>query len=159
MGNDAAIGMFLCVMAVVIAVGTLIGAVFLRAACALYNKFAGGKQSPSSVPEPLLGKAMGITFLTGLVNVVVGVVIGLLVVGGTAAGAGERGAAITEQLLSLPASLLVMAGMNAAMLPTTFTRGLLVALCYLLVVLLVLVVLAVIFGGLFLIFSLLRSGR
>jgi hypothetical protein len=149
--------MVLCVLLAAIALGTLIGAVFLRAACALYNKFAGGKRSPSSVPEPPLGKAMAITFLTALVNTVVGVMIGLLIRGSdTAAGAGESGAAITEQLLSLPVSLLVMAGMNAAKLPTTFTRGLLVALCYFLVVLFVIVVLAVIFGGLFLVFSLVR---
>jgi hypothetical protein len=155
--RDDVLGVFLCIAVAAIALGTLIGAVFLRAACAFYNKLAGGKGSPSSVPEPLLGKAMGITFVSTLVNAAVGFVIGSAVgAGSTAYGASERGAVITAQLLSLPVSLLVMAGMNAAMLPTTFARGLLVALCYLLVVLFVVVVLAVIFGGLFLVYSLLR---
>jgi hypothetical protein len=49
-----------------------------------------------------------------------------------------------------------MAGMNSALLPTTFARGFLVTLCYLLVVLFVVVVLAVLVGGLFLIGFLLR---
>jgi len=131
--------------------------VFLRAACALYNKQAGGKGSPDSVPEPLLGKAMGITFVTTLVNAIAGFVIGLLVgTGGAVAGASERGPAVVAQLLSLPVSLLVMAGMNSALLPTTFAWELLVALCYLLVVFFVVVILAVICGGLFLVASLLR---
>ncbi len=46
--------------------------------------------------------------------------------------------------------------MISALLPTTFARGLLVALCYLLVGLVVVVVLAVIFGGLFLVGPVLR---
>jgi hypothetical protein len=132
-GNGGALGVFLCVRVFAVALGTVIGAAFLRAACAFYNKLAGGKGSPSSVPEPLLGKAMGITFVTALVNAVAGF-----------------------ELLSLPVSLLVMAGMNSALLPTTFGRGLLVALCYLLVGLFVVVVLAVLFGGFFLVASLRR---
>ena len=131
--NGDALGVFLCFRVFALALGTVIGAVFLRAACAIYNKLAGGKGSPSSVPKPLFGKAMGITFVTALVNLVAGF-----------------------ELLSLPVSLLVMAGMNSALLPTTFARGFLVALCYLLVGLFVVVVLAVIFGGLFLVGSLLR---
>jgi hypothetical protein len=140
-----------------IALGTVIGAVCLRAACALYNKLAGDEGSPSSVPIPLLGKAMGITFVTTLVTAVARLVIGFLVGAGSAgAGASERDLAVIAQLLSLPVSLLVMAGMTSALLPTTFARGFLVALCYLLVALFVVVVLAVIFGGLFLVVSPLR---
>jgi hypothetical protein len=45
---------------------------------------------------------------------------------------------------------------TALLLPTTLARGLLVALCYLLVVSFVVVVLAIILGGLFLVASLLR---
>ena len=129
------LGALLFVKVFAIALGTVIGAGFLCAACALYNKLAGGKGSPSSVPELLLGKAMRITFVTTLFDVVAGFVIGLLIgASSAAAGPGERGPAVVAQLLSLPVSLLVMAGMNCALLPTTFTRGLLVALCYLLVV-------------------------
>lgn len=43
----------------VLLVFTVICAVILRAAVALYNKLAGGASSPSSVPEPAFGKAMG----------------------------------------------------------------------------------------------------
>ena len=35
-----------------LAVGTLVGAVLLRAAVALYNRMAGGARSPRGVPEP-----------------------------------------------------------------------------------------------------------
>lgn len=123
--NGGAFGLLLCVRAFAIAFGTAIGALFLRGGCALYNELAGGKGSPSGVPEPPLGKAMGITFVTTLVHAVLGF-----------------------ELLAAPISLLVMAGMCSALLPTTFIRGLLVALCYLLVGLFAVVVLAVIFGGL-----------
>jgi hypothetical protein len=155
-----AIAVFLVVMVVAIPPGTVIGGLFLRAACGFYNKQASGKGSPDSVPEPLLGKAMGIAFVTTLVNAVAGLVIGLLLgAGGAAAGASERGTTLMSQLLSLPVSLLVMAGLNSALLPTTFARGLLVALCYLLMVFfvgLVGLVLAVICGGLLFAASLLR---
>ncbi len=155
--NDGALETFLCVLVFAIPAGIVIGSVFLRAACALYNQLAGGKGSPASVPELLFGRAMGITGVTTLVNAVAGYVIGSLVgAGNAAAGAGERGPAVLAQLLSLPVSLLVMAGMNSALLPTTFSRGLLVALCYLLVVLFAAAVLTALFGGLFLVVSLLR---
>jgi hypothetical protein len=137
-------------MAIAIALQTLLGAVFLRAACALYNKLTGGRKSPNSVPEPLLGKAMGITFVTTVVNVIVLLVIGHLLEDGNAAARPTSGRSfLIEGLLPLPVSLLVMTCMNADQLPTTITRGFLVTLCYLLVVLMVIVVLAVIFGGLF----------
>jgi hypothetical protein len=151
------LGMVLFAKVFAIALGTVIGAWILRAACALYNKLAGGKGSPSSVPELLFGKAMGITFVTILVDAVAGSVIGLLVgASGAAAGSGERSPAVIARLLSLPVSLLVMAAMNYALLPTTFVRGILIALCYLLVVFFVVVVLGVILGGLFLVVSLQR---
>jgi hypothetical protein len=133
-GRDGgALGVSVCVRLFALALGAVIGAVLLRVACAFYNKLAGGKGSPSSVPEPEFGKAMAITFLTALVNAVPGFA-----------------------LPSLPVSLLVMAGMNSALLPTTFARGLLVALCYLLVGLFVVVVLAVLFGGCLLVGSIPR---
>jgi hypothetical protein len=126
-------GWLLCVRGFALAFGTVIGALFLRAGCVLHNKLVGGKGSPGSVPEPQLGKAMGIAFVTTLVNAVMGF-----------------------ELLSAPVSLLVMAGMCSALLPTTFTRGLLVVLCYLLVGLSVVGALAVGFGGLWLVLAPLR---
>jgi hypothetical protein len=131
--NGGALGVSVCLQAFALVLGTVIGAVFLRPACAFYNKLAGGGGSPGSVPEPRLGKAMGITFVAALVPAVPGF-----------------------ELLSLPVSLLVLAGMSSALLPTTFARGLLVALCYLAVGLVVLVALAILFVGLFLVGPLLR---
>jgi hypothetical protein len=76
MPEGAAVAGLLCVLVIAVAVGTLIGAVFLLAAIALYNKMAGGASSPGGVPEPALGRAMWITFATSLVQLVAGAVIG-----------------------------------------------------------------------------------
>ena len=76
-----------------LAIGMFIGAIIIRAAVALYNKMAGGASSPSSVPEPAIGKAMWITFVIGLVQMVVGFLIGL-VTGAGAAGANGSGSII-----------------------------------------------------------------
>jgi hypothetical protein len=154
MPEGGAIGGLLCGLVVGVAIGTVIGAVFLRAAIALYNKMAGGESSPSSVPEPEFGKAMGITFVTSLVQMVVGFFIGLVTAAGAAA-ARERGQGVDvlAQLISFPVSLLIMAGMLCAMLPTTFGRAILVTLCYMLVVLLVVGVLV---GIVFLVFGMPR---
>jgi hypothetical protein len=124
------LGAELCFRVFAIAFGTVIGALFLHAGCLLYNKLAG---SANHVPIPVFGKAMGITFVTALVN-----------------ASGGLG------LLSALASFLVMAAMISALLPTTFTRGLLVSVCYLLVGLVVIVVLGAVFGGLFLVLAHLR---
>jgi hypothetical protein len=147
----AALGLFLCFLVFGVLLGLLIGAVILRAACALYNAMAGGKGSPYRVPEPGLGQAMGIVFVTALINFVVSFVLGLAVgAGAEATGTGAQGPALLFQLISLPVSLLVMAAMLAAMLPTTFGRGILVALCNLLVSILVVAAVAIIVGGVYL---------
>jgi hypothetical protein len=125
-------------------IGTVVGAVFLRAAISLYNKLVGGPGSPSIVPEPDFGKAMGITFVTSLVNGVVAFLIGM-VMGAGAAGAGVQpggGLNLVAQGIAFVVSLFVGAGMLAAMLPTTFSRGLLVILCYGLIVIVVVGILA-----------------
>jgi hypothetical protein len=138
MPDGEAIGGLLCALVIVVAVGTLIGAVVLRAAVALYNKLAGGASSPGSVPEPAFGKAMWITFATSLAQMVVGVLIGLVTgAGETGPGARGQGVDVVAQVFSFLVSLLLMARMLSAMLPTTFGRALLVTLCYVLVVLLV----------------------
>jgi hypothetical protein len=119
----------LCAMIVGLTIGTLIGAVILRAACWLYNSMVGGPKSPSAVPEPTMGRAMGIVFVTLLVNFAVSFGVGLVVGGGAAAAGGDtQMAGIIAQLVSIPISFLVMAGMLTALLPTTFPRALLVAL-------------------------------
>jgi hypothetical protein len=121
-GAELCFGMFR------IAFGTVIGALFLRAGCLLYNKLAG---SPNAVPMPVFSKAMGITFVTALVS---------------ASGG----------LLSALAGLLVMSAMISFVLPTTLTKGLVVSVCYLLVGLVVVVVLGGVLAGLFLVLAHLR---
>lgn len=137
MNGGAIIGTLIGLVAM-LAIGTLIGAVFLRGGIALYNKFAGGEKSESGVSEPPFGRAMWIMFITSLVQAAVSFVIGLIIGGaGAARGASERQAAMTAQLIAFPVGLVVMSGMLSSLLPTTFGRALMVSLCYLLIVILV----------------------
>jgi hypothetical protein len=138
-----AIGAMVCSLLVGLALGTLIGAIILRAAVSLYNKIFGGS-SLSGVPEPDFGKAMGITFLTTLIQLVVRFLLGIAG-SAVAQGAGPNGkiVALGTSLLAIPVSFLVMAGLIAAMLPTTFPRALLVALFYMIIGILIVAVLVV----------------
>jgi len=151
MPESAVIGVLLCALVIGVAVGTLIGAVFLRAAVALYNKLAGGASSPSSVPEPAFGKAMWIIFATSLAQLVVaGLLTGFSPVSEQWRQVpGEKGVDVVA-LISIPVGLLVMAAVLSAKLPTTFGRAIIVSLYYVLLELLVVGILvaiaAVVFG-------------
>ncbi len=146
MPEGAAVGVLLCALVIGVAVETLIGAVFLRAAVALYNKLAGGASSPSSVPEPTFGKAMWITFAASVAQFVVGSLISLATGGGaTAAGGRGQGVDVVAQLI---VSFLIMAGVLSARLPTTFGRAILVTLCDMLLVLLVVLLVLLVVGAL-----------
>ncbi len=135
MGNDAAIGGVLAFIFGMLVIGTLIGAIILRAAVSLYNSLAGGVGSPMAVPKLSLVKAIGISFTTVLVNAVAGMIIGLVIRdAAAAAGLPKSWTKGTTQLMSLPISVLVMAGMLTALLPTRFGRALLVTLCYFFIV-------------------------
>jgi hypothetical protein len=136
MPEAAVLGGMSCAFAITVVIGAIVGAVFLRAAIALYNKMVGGAMSPSGVPEPAFGKAIGITFVTSLVNAVVSFLIGLITSAG-AEVAGRKGVDVVAQLIAFPVSLLIMATMLSALLPTTFGRAILVTLCYMLIVLIV----------------------
>jgi hypothetical protein len=138
-GGGALLGGLLCGLVIGVAIGTLIGAVILRAACWLYNKIAGGPNSASAVPEPDFGKAILICFVTALVNSGIQLVLGLV--------ASQMGAA--TNLISLPISFIVMAAMLTSMLPTTFGRGLLVALLEFVVIIVVCLILGVLFALVF----------
>ena len=146
MPEGAAIGgLLLCALFIGLSIETLIGAVFLRAAVNLYNKMAGGASSPGSVPEPAFGKAMWIIFDSTVMRIVV---VGLLIcisttgAGPVVPGAGGKGDHVVAQLISSPVSLLIMsllimAAVLSAKLPTTFGRAIVVTFCYMLVALLV----------------------
>ncbi len=153
--EGAAVGVLLCSLAFGVAVGTLIGAVFLRAAVALYNKMAGGGRPPGGVPEPDFGKALGITFVTTLINIGVGFVIGMVTNTWGAAGPRGKEVDLLAQAISFPLSLLIMTAMLTAILPTTFGRALLVTLCYMLIVM---VVVAVIVGVMIAVFGIAMVG-
>ena len=135
MPEGVAIGVLLCALVIGLAAETLIGAVILRAAIALYNNLAGGASSPSSVPEPAFGKAMWITFAVAVGRIIVGLLIGGLFLDGGSSAAETRG--LVAQLIAFPVGLLIMAEVLSARLPTTFGRAILVTLCDLLLVLLV----------------------
>ena len=122
----ALLGGMLCVLIFGVVIGTLVGAIILRAACWLFNKFAGGPQAPGAISEPSFGTAMLIVFVATLLNGLISLSLGGVV---SAAGANPQ----FGQLIGLPVSLLVLAGMTSAMLPTTFGKGLLVAVLYLVI--------------------------
>ncbi|REJ95072.1 MAG: hypothetical protein DWQ29_02285 [Planctomycetota bacterium] len=131
--------------------GTAIGAVILRAACSIFNKFA---EPQNHVPEPSFGYAMLIAFVTTVVNSIVGFGVGLVIgVGLANSGMTEQQVALVAQVISLPFSILVMAVMNMLMLPTTFARGLLVALLYLAVAIAVAIVIGLVVFAVIAIFA------
>lgn len=140
-----AIAGMLCAGVAIFVVCLLIGAVILRAACALYNKMAGPDKR---VPEPGFGKAMGIMVVALIVNVVAGGVLGLLLAGGgAAAGADQRSMQVLVNLISLPLGFLTMTGMSTVMLPTSFGRALFVTLIqYAIMFAIAIIVGVVIFG-------------
>ncbi|MEW4570730.1 hypothetical protein AB1L88_22930 [Tautonia sp. JC769] len=124
-------------------IGTLVGAIILRAAISLRNKLAGGPETRDAVPEPAIGKAMGITFVATLANLIAGSGVEQFVGGLAAPSSGEGGGwNVIAQLVSLPVGLLVMAGMLSSALPTTFVQAIGVTICHLMI--------SVILGGILL---------
>ncbi len=127
----------ICVVFVLLPIGLAIGAVILRAAISMFNKFAGyGDENPNQVPEPSMGKAMAIVLITGVANWIVGALIGSIGAGALKSVA-EPWKTLIPSLLSLPFSFFVSAGLLSGLLPTTFKRGLGVAACEYLVAILV----------------------
>jgi len=129
----------LCVLVVAIPIGLMIGAVVLRAAVSLFNKFAGTSEVDETgesfglVPEPSMLKAVGILLITGVANFMIGLILSVLasVVGLLQAGPEglNPGNQIILNLASLPFTFIVSSALLSALLPTTFKRGMGVALC------------------------------
>jgi len=143
--------MFACVIFGLI-LGSLIGAMLLRAAVALYNRLVGGESADGAVPSPSFRTAMGIALSTNVANFFVGIVIGIAVSemgradpqpAGVDWQARARSLQILSQLIAMPIGFFVAAGMLCTRLPTTFGRASLVALCYVLISILIVAVLAV----------------
>jgi hypothetical protein len=140
MPEGVPIGVQLGALAIGFAVGTLLGAVVLRWAVALYNKVASWNEmlggAPSPVPKPAFGRAMWITFEISVFQTMAGLLIfGLF----TGDGAATRGRVIdgVAQLLLIPIGLVIQVGVLSAKLPTTIGRAILVSLCEMFLILLV----------------------
>jgi len=139
-GADRLAGMAV-ILGVGLAIGTAIGAVILRAAVSLYNRFVGGANSPSSVKEPSFGSAFLISFVTNLVNWIVGFGIGVVIgVLGIATRSRPLNTMLLAQFISMPVSVIVMSCMLSMLLPAKFGRAFGVSCCYLLVCVVILVV-------------------
>ena len=151
--------LLLFALVVGLVIGTLVGAVFLRAAVALYNLFAKINDTmareaslPGLVPMPAFGKAMWISFETSVFQMVAGLLIFGLFSGGGAAASEARRQVVdaVAQFLFVPISFLITVAVLSAKLPTTFGRAILVTLCDMVLVLLVVGILV---GMAFLVFG------
>lgn len=112
---------------------------------ALHNKMAGGAESPGSAAAPNFVKAAGITFAAALINAAVGIGVALAAKSTAAiefVPAGGFG--VLAQVVALPLSLLTMAVMLTAMLPTTFGRAVVITLLYLIITIALSLLIAVI---------------
>ncbi len=128
----------LLVMLAMVVVATLVGAIILRASISLFNVIVG---KSSTLPEPSMGKAMAITFATSIANAAAGFIIGSVLAVEPAVN-GARGVNMTAQLISIPVSLIVMAGMITVLLPATFGKSFLVTICYCLISIVIIAVIA-----------------
>lgn len=119
-GSGYALGI---VVGVVIA--TLIMAMLIRLAVSLANRIVG--KSGATIPEPSLGSAMGIAFLTTIANSVAGLAVNVLIHADPGIGKTNPAANLAALSAPVPLGMLIMAGLLALALPTTFGRALFVA--------------------------------
>jgi hypothetical protein len=138
------IGALLCGLTFVLIVGSAIGSVILRTAVFLFNSITGVRSSRDEVPEPSYGEGFGIIFVMIIVNVVVGLLAGFAIGFGCGlAGIGADRARVYAQIVSVPLNILVMSGTFSSMLPTSFLRGVVIAVGYMIVWLFILVAIVI----------------
>lgn len=124
----ALVGMLIGLVCV-LTIGTLIGAIILRAACWAFNKLC---QPENRVEEPSFGKSLLMALVSMVAQLVVGFGIGLVFGAGLAAAGFEQWQIqLIVNAISLPVGVLVMAGTITLILPTSFGRAILIALLYL----------------------------
>lgn len=151
--------LMLVLMVVGIVIGLLISAAILRGAVSLCNKMM-GNDSYGQVAVPSLGRAMLLSLvifvLQGVVSVGVAIVLGLM--SASAASLGANSLAVIPQLASVPVGFFVNSALLSALLPTSFTKGMVVALCQYLICILIGIVVGVLCVALFgaMLFSLLH---
>lgn len=117
-----------CFFLVTVVAGTLLGPMLLRFAVYLYNKMA-GLDSCDGVREPEFLKALAITILAALIELVSGFLLGGML--GTSAGATQHQAANLARILSIPIGVFALTAFLVMTLPTSFGRAFLVSLLYL----------------------------
>jgi hypothetical protein len=144
--ESAQIAGLLCGLVMALVMGTLIGAIILRAAIWAFNKLAG---TDAAVPEPTFGKAMLVAFVTSFVNNIAGIGLGF-VLGASLRAAGLEGIQLQAvvQAIAMPFGILVAGGMLSVLLPTTFMRGILVALIMMAIAIALAVFIVLMFVGL-----------
>jgi hypothetical protein len=157
------LGVLCCVLGVALPIGLLIGAAILRGGVHFANKCLPKeverddddyddwddydrprrRRRAALIPEPGLGKAMGIVLVRAIIGFVVSIPINLVLgLGVAGAGGGPGGGArpdpglqIMASLIQLPIGFLVNAGVLTRMLPTSFARACLVVVFEYLIVL------------------------
>jgi len=139
------IGALIIVSAISLIVGSTLGSAILRTAIWLFNSVAGISNSRDAVPEPTYGEGVGIIFVTIIMNTMAGFG-STFAVGFCCALARieQQDALLYARIASMPLALLVMSGMFSSMLPTSFFRGLAIAIGY--IVLWIFIVAAILIG-------------
>src|SRR5262245_20193806 len=133
------------VSAINLIVGSTLGSVILRTAIYLFNEVFGVTDSRDAVPEPTYGEGVGIIFFTMIAYSVAGFVAAFAIGFGCAlAGLEQQQAGLYARIVFMPLALLVVSGMFSSMLPTSFFRALLIAVCY--IVIWILIVAAILVG-------------
>lgn len=164
--REEALGAMLCFVLIGLPIGLLIGAVILRAAVHFANKCLPSpverdydedwddydrprRRARSAIPDPALGKAMGIVFVRFIVGFVISFVIGFFIGAGMAGmgrvggGRPDPGIQLVATLIQLPIGFLINASILMPMLPTTFPRACLVVLFEYLIALAIAIIIAV----------------
>jgi hypothetical protein len=162
---ENAIGAVICVLIFALPIGLLIGAVILRGGVSFANKCLPKgsdhddgdwddedddrpvrRRAKAGIPEPGLGKAMGIVFVNFIVGTIVSIPISLVMgvgLGNMNGGKEDPAMSILASLVQMPIGFLLAAGVRTGMLPTSFARACLVVLFEYLIVIAVCLVIAV----------------
>ena len=136
MNEGLSIVAILIVAAIGIPIALLIGAVLIRAAVSLYNRFVGGSESPRAVAVPSLQKGVGIVLVIALGNWAISLGVQLIVyLTGAEWLVGHEFATqwpsvVVELMPTFVLEFVVMALVLAWLLPTRFSRALGVSACH-----------------------------
>lgn len=147
--NETIGGMVLVGALVAAVIGSIVQAVILRAAVAMYNRLSGANKSTDydedgipyaksadtfeGVPEPTMPQAMGICFVIVILNSV----ISMIARGSVSAEPMDLGTVLAIRIGGTAFSMLVMAAILTSALPTTFGRAVVVTLCHALISILI----------------------